>query len=379
MSIEKHLKRMKSSVFNNLIHYFLLFSQNCLELNKIVLDIIICFTFKIKNAMYYRKKHGKGFTYKDKNGKTIKEAETKDWIQSLVIPPAWTDVEIQENRKADLLVTGRDDKDRKQYIYNAKYRDKQNAKKFDRIIDFADQLEHMRRVTGQHLRKRKLNREKVLATMLRLLESAFFRPGSETYSKENATYGLTTLRHKHLTIEGDEIIFTYNGKSGQDQEKHIVDKKLAKIVQEIDDMPGYEIFKYLDEDDNIVDVKSDDLNAYIHEVMGEEFSAKDFRTWAGTMIAAIALDELGVVDKKDQKLLDKNIKEAVNRVSERLGNTPSVARGSYIDPRVIDDYTQGRTLQYFEKEINKMLKKAENLSKEEIGVLYMLRNRLKSK
>src|SRR5690606_38241333 len=151
-----------------------------------------------------------------------------------------------------------------------KYREKQNSKKFDRIIDFADQLEHMRRVTGQHLRKRKLNRDKVLATMLRLLEAAFFRPGSETYSKENATYGLTTMRSKHLTIEGDEMIFNYNGKSGQEQEKHIVDKKLAKIVQEIDEMPGYEIFKYLDEDDNIVKVKSDDLNAYIHEVMGEE-------------------------------------------------------------------------------------------------------------
>lgn len=329
--------------------------------------------------MYQRKKHGKGFTYKDKNGKTIKDEEIREWIKLLVIPPAWTDVEINENRKADLLVTGRDDKDRKQYIYHPKYKERQNAKKFDRIINFADKLEHMRRVTGQHLRKRKLNREKVMATMVRLLESAFFRPGSEAYSKENATYGLTTMRSKHLTIKRDELIFSYNGKSGQDQEKHIVNKKLAKIVKEIDEMPGYEIFKYLDEDDKIVDVKSDDLNSYIQEVMGEEFSAKDFRTWAGTMIAAIALDELGVVDKKDQKLLDNNIKEAVNLVSERLGNTPSVARSSYIDPRIIEDYTNGRTLQYFEKEISQLLKKAENLSKEEIGVLCLLRNRLKKK
>ncbi|RMA66575.1 DNA topoisomerase IB [Ulvibacter antarcticus] len=329
--------------------------------------------------MYFRKKHGRGFTYKDKNGKTIKDESIREWINSLVIPPAWTDVEIDENKKADLLVTGRDDKDRKQYIYHPNYIEKQNAKKFDRIIKFADQLEHMRRVTGQHLRKRKLNREKVMATMLRLLESAFFRPGSDSYSKENATYGLTTLRHKHLTINGDEILFNYNGKSNQEQEKHIVDKKLAKIVQEIDDMPGYEVFKYLDEDDTIVDVKSEDLNAYIREVMGEEFSAKDFRTWAGTMIAAIALDELGVVDRKDQKLLDENIKEAVNQVSESLGNTPSVARTSYIDPRIIEEYTQGRTLNYFEEEINKLLKDVERLSKEEIGVLYMLRNRLKKK
>lgn len=327
--------------------------------------------------MYQRKRHGKGFTYKDKNGRTITDPETRKWIKSLVIPPAWTDVEISEDQNADLLVTGRDDKDRKQYIYHPKYTERQNAKKFDRIIDFANQLEHMRRVTGQHLRKRKLNREKVMATMVRLLESAFFRPGSETYSKDNATYGLTTMRSKHLTINNDELIFSYNGKSGQEQKKHIIDKKLAKIVQEIDDMPGYEIFKYLDEDNNIIDVKSDDLNRYIQEVMGEEFSAKDFRTWAGTMIAAIALDELGVVEEEDQKLLDKNIKEAVNRVSETLGNTPAVARSSYIDPRVIEDYTEGRTLKYFKKEITQLLKKAENLSKEEIGVLCMLRNRLK--
>ncbi len=327
--------------------------------------------------MYYRTKHGKGFTYKDSNGKTIKDPEIRNWIKSLVIPPAWTQVEINENRKADLLVTGRDAKDRKQYIYHPKFTEKQNAKKFDRIVHFADTLEHMRRVTGQHLRKRKLNREKVLATMVRLLESAFFRPGSETYSKENASYGLTTMRSKHLTIHGDELIFSYNGKSGQEQEKHIVDKKLAKIVQEIDAMPGYEIFKYLDENNQIIDVKSEDLNHYIQEVMGPEFSAKDFRTWAGTMIAAIALDELGVVKEADQKLMDKNIKEAVNTVSERLGNTPSVARSSYIDPRIIDNYTNGRTLQYFEKEINQLLKKSENLSKEEIGVLCMIRKRLK--
>jgi len=210
------------------------------------------------------------------------------------------------------------------------------------------------------------------------MEAAFFRPGSEAYAKENATYGLTTLRHKHLTIDGNEITFSYVGKSGQEQEKQVVDKKLSKIIQELDELPGYEIFKYLDEDNTIIRVKSEDLNAYIREIMGDEYSAKDFRTWAGTMIAAIALDELGVVDKKDQKLLDKNIKEAVSRVSERLGNTPSVARGSYIDPRIIEDYTNGRTLKYFEKEINQLLKKADTLSKEEIGVLCMLRNRLKS-
>lgn len=326
--------------------------------------------------MYYRKKQGKGFTYKDMKGNTIKDEKLKEWFKSLVIPPAWTDVEISKKKSADLLVTGRDDKNRKQYIYNPKFRAQKDAEKFDRIIAFADQLEHCRRVTGQHLRKRKMTKEKVLATMVRLLESAFFRPGSEIYSKENSSYGLTTMRSKHLSIEGDEIIFSYRGKSGMDHEKHVIDKKLAKIVQEIDAMPGYEIFKFLDEDDNIVDVKSEHLNTYIREIMGEEFSAKDFRTWSGTMIAAIALDELGAVEEEDQKLLDKNIREAVVRVSERLGNTPAVARGSYIDPRVIEEYQDGKTLAYFETEINKLLKMKENLSKEEIGVLYMLKNRL---
>ena len=141
-------------------------------------------------------------------------------------------------------------------------------------------------------------------------------------------------------------------------------------------MPGYEIFKYLDEDNNVVDVKSEDLNAYIREIMGEEFSAKDFRTWSGTMIAAIALDELGAVEEMDQKILDKNIREAVMQVAERLGNTPAVARSSYIDPRIIEEYENGKTLAYFEKEIKKLLKNSENLSKEELGVLHMLKKRL---
>lgn len=285
-------------------------------------------------------------------------------------------MEIDEKKSSDLLVTGRDAKDRKQYIYHPDFIARQNAKKYDRIIEFANRLEHMRRVTGQHLRKSELTREKVMATMLRLLEAAFFRAGNETYSKENKSYGLTTIRSKHLTIQGDELIFKYNGKSGQEQEKHVVNRKLATIVQEIDDLPGYEIFKYLDEDGSVVDVKSQDLNNYIHEVMGEDFSAKDFRTWAGTMIAAIALNELGAVDKREQKVMDKNIKEAVNRVSERLGNTPSVARSSYIDPRILDTYIDGRTLNYFEKEIQKLLKEAKNLSRDEIGVLCMLKDNL---
>ncbi len=326
--------------------------------------------------MYYRKRHGKGFRYVDKSNQTITDEKLKDWFKSLVIPPAWTDVEIDSKKSAKILVTGRDDKGRKQYIYNPKFREQQDQQKFDRILHFAEQLEHMRRVTGQHLRKRTLGREKVLACMVRLLEAAYFRPGSDRYSKENHSYGLTTMRSKHMQIDGDELIFNYIGKSGKEQERHVVDKKLARIVQEIDDLPGYEIFKFIDEEGHRQDVKSEHLNEYIREVMGEEFSAKDFRTWAGTVIAAMALDEIGALEEKDQKALDKNIRDAVVKVSEHLGNTPSVARGSYIDPRIIEEYIDGKTINYFQNEVNRLLKKNENLSREELGVLCMLKKKL---
>jgi len=329
--------------------------------------------------MYFRKKHGKGFRYLDKEGKTVTDKDLKAYFKSLVIPPAWKDVEISENKGAKILVTGYDEKGRKQYIYHPNFRQKQEQKKFDRIVHFAEQLEHMRRVTGQHLRQKNPTREKVMACMVRLLETAFFRPGSDTYAKENESYGLTTLRSKHLEIDGKEIVFSYKGKSGVEQEKHIVDARLARIVAEIDELPGYEVFKYLDENETIVDVKSEDLNQYIREIMGEEYSAKDFRTWSGTMIAAIALDELGAEEKIGQKQLNKNIRKAVVAVSEKLGNTPAVARNSYIDPRIIDQYLDGKTLRYFRKEVNRMLKTHQNLSANEIAVLCMLRSRLKNK
>ena len=326
--------------------------------------------------MYFRKKYGRGFTYRDESGTTVKDKKLKKWFKSLVIPPAWTEVEIDTTENAKILATGRDDKNRKQYIYNPKYREKRDQEKFNRILKFADKLEHMRRVTGQHLRKRKLSKEKVMACMVRLMEAAYFRPGSDYYCKENDTYGLTTMRSRHLEINGDELIFNYVGKSGKEQERHIVDEKLAKTVKQIDEVPGYEIFKFIDENGEKHDVKSEQLNEYIKEVMGEDYSAKDFRTWSGTVIAAMALDEIGAVEKKDQKALDKNIRDAVVKVSEHLGNTPAVARSSYIDPRVLDEYTDGKTINYFQNEIERLIEKNETLSREELGVLCMLKEKL---
>lgn len=325
---------------------------------------------------YYRHKRGKGFFYTDLEKQKVTDKKLLTLFKSLVIPPAWTQVEINASPRAKVRATGHDAKGRKQYIYNSNYRLRQGQKKFDRILQFANKLPYMRSVTGEHLRKRKLDRNKVLACMVRLLDVAFFRPGNENYAKQNKSYGLTTLRSKHLKIEGDKLFFTYIGKSAQPQEKLIADAKLARVVREIDDLPGYEIFKFIDEKGNIQDVKSQHLNAYIREIMGPEFSAKDFRTWAGSVIAAMSLDELGAIEEVDQRKLNKNIREAVIKVSERLGNTPAIARKSYIDPRIIDNYTKGKTLCYFKKEVDRLIKRNQDLSVEELGVLCLLKKRL---
>lgn len=331
---------------------------------------------QIKIMKVTRQVSGKNFSYIDNKKEKLKDKEKLNYIKSLVIPPAWTDVEITTNKSAKILAIGRDQKGRKQYIYNPKFRAQKDADKFDRILHFAENLEHMRRVTGQHLRKKKMTREKVLAAMVRLLDSAYFRPGSPKYTQQNQSYGLTTIRKKHLTIEGDEMIFSYKGKSGKFQEKHIINSKLTKVISDLEGLPGFRLFKYYDKDNNLITVESQDLNDYIREIMGAEFSAKDFRTWAGTMIAAGILDELGICEEQQQKELKKRIRNAIVAVSEKLGNTPSVARDSYIDPRIFEHYKNGQTVHYFQKEIKKLLKKNENLSETELGVLYMLKSKI---
>ena len=322
----------------------------------------------------YRKPWGSGYTYRDEYGVTLTDRAWRRWIKSLVIPPAWESVEITLDTEARVFASGRDKAGRKQYVYNPEWRSKREAAKFDRLLTFARQLPHMRRVTGQHLRHTEHTREQVLACMVRLIDTAYFRPGSARYAEENASYGLTTMRSKHLTIEDDTLIFDYQGKSGQSQHREVADNRLATIVAELDDLPGYEIFKYYDADGQRVDVDSADLNDYIHDVMGEAFSAKDFRTWAGTSLAALALDELGPVNaEKDAK---KNVVDAVKRVAERLGNTPAIARESYIHPQVIAHYLDGRTLRHFADLIEDQLDREAWSGPEERAVLAMLDERL---
>ncbi|MFC0336683.1 DNA topoisomerase-1 [Kushneria avicenniae] len=324
-----------------------------------------------------RHRSGKGFTYRDERGRTYKNREWRQWIKTLAIPPAWQNVVVTLDADARIYATGRDSAGRKQYIYNSEWREQREKLKFDRIVDFAQRLSTMRRITGQHMAREGMPREKVLACMVRLLDTAYFRPGNDSYREQNDSYGLTTMRSRHLTINGHELIFDYQGKSGQHQHKVIEDEKLAEIVQELDDIPGYEIFKYFDDDGHKVRVDSHDLNDYIHDVMGERFSAKDFRTWAGTSLAALALDELGIGNDDDAS--QQYIREAVERVAKQLGNTPSIARSSYIDPRVIESYLDGRLLRHFLEQIEEALEHEELTGPEERAILKLLQSRLKTK
>ena len=320
---------------------------------------------------YTRARWGRGFTYRNPAGDTVTDVETRAWLQGLAIPPAWEEVEIAADPDSDVLATGRDAAGRKQFLYHPDFRARQEKAKFERIVGFAERLEKMRRVTGQHLRRQAGDRKLALACMVRLLDLAYFRPGNSHYEKENHSYGLTTMRSRHLTIEDDELIFAYRGKGGREQERHVVDARLARVVAELDAIPGYRIFKYYDQDGDKVTVESQDLNAYIKEVMGEQYSAKDFRTWAGTLLAAVALDELGLPE--DDSQAQARIRQAVDRVAQRLGNTPAVARSSYIDPRVIMSYLDGRTAGYFVEQIENELERPEELSLEELGVLALLK------
>jgi DNA topoisomerase I len=324
-------------------------------------------------VMYKRKQWGKGFTYQTETGTTI-TGEVRARLAALPIPPAWTEVRIAEEPKADLLATGRDSAGRKQYLYSKAYRSRKEEEKYRRIVRFGDRLEHMRRVTGQHLAQPEMDRKKVLACMVRLLDLAYFRPGNPYYSQQNETYGLTTMRSRHLSIDGEELIFQYRGKSGVHQERRVVDERLVQVVAELDELPGYRIFKYFDEQDERQWVQSQDLNEYIREVMGDSFSAKDFRTWAGTLIAALSLDEMGAA--AGEEMAKNRIRKAILRVSRRLGNTEEVARSSYIAPQVFRHYENGLTTSYFLRQIDRELKNPEDLSIEEIALLMLLKHRL---
>src|SRR5918997_3770387 len=295
-------------------------------------------------------------------------------IEGLKVPPAWRDVRIAQGPSAKVQAVGYDSTGRLQYRYHEKYRERKEREKFERVLDFAGRLPEMRRITSNHLRHKHLDREKVLACMTRLMNAAFFRVGDERYAKKNKTYGIATLRRKHLRVEGDTLIFEYTGKWGQVQRKAVTDARLRRVVEECSELPGYEIFKYLDEEGEVRDAKARDLNAYVKEVMGEEFSPKDFRTWAGTLFAAVKLAELGATEDLEQA--EKNVLEAVDDVARRLGNTRDIARASYISPRVIDHYLEGSVVEHHVEQLEEIIAaEQEDLTEAEMALLNLLKRK----
>jgi DNA topoisomerase I len=288
----------------------------------------------------------RGFFYRyPGTDETVREERVLTRIENLKVPPAWEDARIARSPSAKVQAIGVDSAGRLQYLYHPKYKERKEHEKFERILRFSEALPRMRHTTSAHLRRKKLDREKVLATMTRLMNAAYFRVGDERYARKNRTYGIATLRRKHLRVEGDTMVFEYTGKWGQVQRKVVTDARLRRIVQECAALPGYEIFKCLDESGEVRDAKARDLNAYVKEVMGEEFTPKDFRTWAGTLFAAVKLAELGATEDFEQA--EKNVLEAVDEVAQRLGNTRDIARASYISPRVIHHYLEGSVIAYY--------------------------------
>ncbi len=319
----------------------------------------------------------KGFFYRyPDSGEIVREERVLKRIENLKVPPAWEEARIARSPSAKVQAVGYDSAGRVQYLYHPKYRERKEREKFERILRFADHLPEMRRVTSKHLRHEKLDREKVLAAMTRLMNAAYFRPGEERYAKKNKTYGITTLRRKHLTIQGNTMIFEYRGKWGQMQRKAVTDERLRQVVEACAALPGYEIFKYYDESGELRDVNARDLNDYVKEIIGEEFTAKDFRTWAGTLIAAVKLAELGATE--DVKQSQKNVLAAVDAVAERLGNTRDIARSSYISPRVIEHYMEGSVIAYYSDRIEEVIAAEQgDLTEEEQALLELLQKKLR--
>jgi len=268
--------------------------------------------------------------------------ETVGRLNALRVPPAWRGVKISVSPNAKIQATGYDKADRLQYIYHPKFRAAKEKEKFERILKFARALPKMRQTVNKHLSSEGLNREKILATIVKLMDEAYFRVGTEEYARDNQHYGISTLRTRHVSVEGDTITFDFVGKSGQRQRQKLTNRRLANIIKQLDELPGYEMFKYFDDNGELVKVDSEEVNGYIKEVMGDGFSAKDFRTWGGTLLATAELSAAERARNKNER--KKMVTVCVQKVARKLGNTPAIARSSYIDPRVIASFVETNDL-----------------------------------
>lgn len=322
-----------------------------------------------------RRRAGKGFTYKSSTGEVLKDEATLRRIRSLAIPPAWSDVWICVHENGHLQATGRDAKGRKQYRYHPQFRDIRESTKFEHVMEFARLLPTIRARVADHMALPGLPRAKVLATAVHLLETTLIRVGNDDYARRNKSYGLTTLRDEHLNVDGSELRFRFTGKGGKVWRLSIKDRRVAKIVKACQDLPGQELLQYIDEAGEQQDVTSSDVNTYLREISGRDITAKDFRTWAGTVLAALALHEFESFDTAAKA--KKNVRAAIERVASRLGNTPTICRKCYIHPEVVNAYLSGSLLLEVKQEADAELRDSlARLGPEEAAVVALLRDRL---
>jgi len=304
-----------------------------------------------------REQDGEGFRYLDAKGEPVEDEATLKRIKSLVIPPAWTDVWICSQANGHLQATGRDARGRKQYRYHPKWR-------------------NVRAEVDKALKQPGLPREKMLATIVYLLEATMMRVGNEEYARTNKSFGLTTLRNRHVKVDGSDVEFKFRGKSGVYHKIHVHDRRLARIIRSTRDLPGQELFQYIDEEGETHSIDSSDVNDYLRTITGEDYTAKDFRTWSGTVLAALALQEFEKFDSETQA--KKNIVRAIESVAEKLGNTPSICRKCYVHPAVLESYLEGSVVEAMRERTEQHLSEdLHALQPEEAAVLAMLQQRLK--
>jgi DNA topoisomerase I len=322
-----------------------------------------------------RRRSGKGFTYTRADGSRLTEPAVLRRIKSLAVPPAWTDVWICPFADGHVQATGRDAKGRKQYRYHARFREIRDSTKYERVVAFAHALPGIRATVGKHMALPGLPREKVLASIVHLLETTLIRIGNDDYARQNNSYGLTTLKNRHVAVAGSEVRFRFTGKSGKQWSLRVKDRRIARIIRACQELPGQELLQYVDADGTPQDVTSNDVNAYLKEISGQDITAKDFRTWAGTVLAAMALNEIRSFDSAAEA--KRNLRGVIESVAARLGNTPTICRKCYVHPEVLTSYLDGNLMLKIKSAVETRLRDdLSGLKPEEAAVLALLRNRL---
>jgi DNA topoisomerase I len=322
-----------------------------------------------------RKPKGDGFVYYDNEEKQVRNKFTLDRLNSLAIPPAWRNVWICTQPNGHLQATGIDARGRKQYKYHPTWRSVRDEAKFERLLSFGEVLPKIRAQVNRDLRRPHLTREKVIATVVRLLEVSLIRIGNEEYAKENNSFGLTTMRNRHVAVKGSSVKFQFRGKGGKTHSVEVSDKRIARVVKKCQELPGQELFEYEDPEGEISAIGSEDINEYLQRVTGQPFTAKDFRTWAGTVLAALALSKMEEVDS--QALAKRNILTAIEAVAQLLGNTAAICRKCYVHPAVTTTYLNGTLARGLRKNAdNQIVRHLHELKPEEAAVIVLLRQEL---